>query len=748
MTFSAITWRICLRAQTAGPAEQMRDIYCGQPQMRKVRTDSLDIWAWNLCAAGPAFYETQIFYRRARSGSGWRSKTSPADNIDCAYSSSWRAAIRRYDSYRGLEAGMYAASDVPPPDRDNGITGTDNGFRAQRIIPPASLGGPQARLQSLAWRCGLGRGEPDRTSFVINEPWQAVWLRGDGLRAVGEHGNRRPSSHYANLSLRGRDRAYWRDATGTSYANAIHARLSVAVDGRTGFCRRDAALRVMRAIKRDLEAGRAPGGSPRSANWRQAWAFRPVLRFDTSEKWRPLDVDEFALEDPIGETDDAHRICREDDRCASLSSVISRPQGWTDDYVRVDMSNDDRGPGVEKYHTPHTECLPGGDTSTLRDCDSGRASTMYFRTTRPFREGSSSYRYIDYWMFYRYNHFDPSGASDHEADWEGVTIAPSPSGQTFHYAAFSQHGPYLAYLRSMLRCEDNRVRGDEGSCGTTSSSRKRVQVMVANGSHANYTKPCPETLPGSCQQNAGAIVERGYDGEKLWGYAFSEDAESLQPFPLTGGPGERAEWGSWEGNWSGNDTVDAPLQQTIDIACAHIDNPGGRCDGGPRSRSAGDESTPALEPSDDQLSPGLVALSCESWIGAGVNASTCDSDALRDAVATQTLEGEPVASEEALVAGDMTVAAPGLTQSAGEPLGDGDEVNVDALDGSEGTLRLRVVADDQLFIASFDAASLTAARRGPGTASAGALEVASTGAGASVALGGQAAAEVVPLERP
>lgn len=64
-------------------------------------------------------------------------------------------------------------------------------------------------------------------------------------------------------------------------------------------------------------------------------------------------------------------------------------------------------------------------------------------------------------------------------DWEGATVAPSKEGNTFDYAAFSQHGTSYAYLRNVLRCEDAPAESlpERGSCGPSST---RIDDLVAD----------------------------------------------------------------------------------------------------------------------------------------------------------------------------------------------------------------------------------------------------------------------------
>jgi hypothetical protein len=347
-----------------------------------------------------------------------------------------------------------------------------------------------------------------------------------------------------------------------------------------------------------------------------ATRFEPVLRFDNSEKWRPLNVESFFAESQ-------HQICDNGtcdtapiktaadlNRHRTSSSYINVAGSWT--FVGDEAS----------YHSPYAECT----VNELRDCDTGARSAIYYRSGGIY----GGYEYVDYWYFYRANYFYE--AQDfHEGDWEGVTIAPSLTQNTFDYAAFSQHGPYYSYLRDVLRCEDVPAVSlpGRGTCGTEASHvGHRVDDLVANGSHANYTTSCHEdVILVTCQQNGPGKTERGYDGTKRWGRTFDEPTSSLLPMPATGS----TNWTDWPGKWGSpaqgpfqKDGPASPANQSVKIECATIDNEPG-CTTGPRMSRRG----PAQHA---YRSPGLAALSCSSWVGQGIVAATCDPKQLRQAV--------------------------------------------------------------------------------------------------------------------
>lgn len=433
---------------------------------------------------------------------------------------------------------------------------------------------------------------------------------------------------------------------------------------------------------------------PQPGALRAVRTFEPVLRFDSSEKWRPVNVDEFLAEG-------GHLLCEEeacDEEPIAGASDLSN-HATIDSYMDIDG---EYGEETGSYHTPIGGCITGG----LLDCDASSSSAIYYRVTRPFFEGEVGYRYIDYWFFYRANEF-ASQIGFHEGDWEGVTIAPSASTPgTFDYAAFSQHGTYYSYLRDVLRCEDSEAETEPpaaGTCGTEAEPEgQRVSVMVGNGTHANYTTPCSESIPGDCRQNGEGIFDRGYDGQRRWGNAFGSRYVTLLPLPPASPgyePGEGPDpetwaagqhgWADWPGRWGApggglqGDGPLSPLLQGVNIACASIDNPESFCDGGPRAASA---------PRGDRqlLSPGLAAMSCRSWIGANVTAALCNPRRLRTAVRRGHLASRPTMRLGANGRSRRAAAAAGIVQLVGQPLRDGSRVRLRRTAKRGTTLMLRV----------------------------------------------------------
>jgi Tol biopolymer transport system component len=344
-------------------------------------------------------------------------------------------------------------------------------------------------------------------------------------------------------------------------------------------------------------------------------SFEPVLRLDSSERWRPLNIEKF-FEEKRQTLCDTNTGC-EREPLSSWSGLNA--DRATTAYVKVAGERDE----PNSYHSPYSECTVNG----LLDCDAGSRSAIYYRSPGVY----GGYEYIDYWFFYRLNYYAES-IDFHEGDWEGVTVAPSIATNGFDYAAFSQHGTFFSYARGVLRCEDDPA-GSIPAPGTCTSNSRRIDDMVAKGSHANFTTPCKEELATSCRNNNGEIwdeYERGYDGERRWGNAYEPSALFLMPKVGI------SSWVDWPGKWGSPKQVEvegegpkSPANQIFKVACASINNEPG-CETGPRTSSVNGPFR--LLDGGTVPAAGLTAISCSNWVGAGVSAVACNPRELRAAV--------------------------------------------------------------------------------------------------------------------
>ncbi len=406
-----------------------------------------------------------------------------------------------------------------------------------------------------------------------------------------------------------------------------------------------------------------------------AHRFEPVLRFDTSEKWRPLNVEQFFEEK-------RQYLCDTKTGCETgpLANIAGLNKDRTSTaYVKVAGEGD-----VEQsYHSPYTECTSGG----LLDCDSGPRSAIYYRSPGVY----GGYEYIDYWLFYRANLY--SGEIDfHQGDWGNVTVAPSLTTDSFDYAAFSQHGTDYAYARGVLRCE-----GSPGSeipaAGTCSSTSDRIDDMVAYGSHADFTTPCSQELPTDCRNNNNFLpseFENGYDGQKRWGRAW--EPEALLQMPNVG----TNSWVDWPGKWGspkgGNpaeqDGPPSPANQTFKVECATINNEPG-CETGPRTSSV--RNPLGLISSDSVRVPGLSAVSCANWAGPGIAAVACNPKDLRRAVLAGDVGTSPAMNLTVAGRHSTSGGGHGVAQAAGTSgLRNGSELTISGSVTAETKIMARV----------------------------------------------------------
>ena len=175
--------------------------------------------------------------------------------------------------------------------------------------------------------------------------------------------------------------------------------------------------------------------------------FRPILRFDSAEPWRPLNVDRFLDEAALGSP---QRLCQREIRGAGrcepvvghreFDSAISHFRlGGEDRYVDIAGSQ----PNGLDYRSPN-QCPR---SSPLLDCNRDPGSAIYYDVV-----GANGRYYVDYWWFYRYNDFPRLGkaaactgpirilCSDHEGDWEGVTVViPAADANRVEYVDYAAH---------------------------------------------------------------------------------------------------------------------------------------------------------------------------------------------------------------------------------------------------------------------------------------------------------------------
>jgi WD40-like Beta Propeller Repeat len=452
-------------------------------------------------------------------------------------------------------------------------------------------------------------------------------------------------------------------------------------------------------------------GYVRSMDWGQtdldldlAGRFRPILRFDTSEPWRPLNVERFVDESfDDGQETPRHQLCSNlgsPGTCANWATGLSPPSRMLDSqlvspgtpesawpYIDVHGVGDE----VNNFVSPHLDTCEHG---SLNDCDEGPNTAIYFHASGPYPE--ANYRFLDYWLFYRYNKFD---GGDHEADWEDVVVAvPNEADpQDFAWVGMSAHGPVYRYLRGALHCDNDLTTQSCGPEGAP-NGRDRVVVFPANGSHANYPQRCDADLGGSatCARHDGGsgtipVGEKGHDGEKPWG--ANDDPDALVEMPA---------WARWVGWWGFKDNashVKTPgLQPYFDEPFAAI------------CTEMGSSDTENCPPSGFQAA--AAGDPCPAWNGPGVVATICDPTQVNAAMKAGTLgvQPGPLTTVDGAIRGSYRSSG-GVAQIPGSALRAGQRLTLGAKLAPSARLLVRVQRNGRIRRLHFAAKDLPTGRR-------------------------------------
>jgi hypothetical protein len=284
-------------------------------------------------------------------------------------------------------------------------------------------------------------------------------------------------------------------------------------------------------------------GSPRELAL--ATQLRPRLLFDSSERWRPVSVDAFLAEG-------GHRLCRPGGGCEPATGIAQlSPRASSAAYLDIQGGADN---GVD-YGSAEGACRT---RPPVVDCNAGRRAVIYYRRTT--HEGRW---YWDYWWFLRYNDYvgpldecNTVNCSDHEGDWEGVTVITTPSEK-----------PLI--LGAVYAAHRNRVLADGGLLPLSGG---RPLVFVAAGTHASYPYRCRS----GCVQyerlaDSARLPEDPHDGSAAWGEnndARCERDTCVRALPEVEAADDlalplAASWAGWPGLWGAtcHQGCDFPLLQ-------------------------------------------------------------------------------------------------------------------------------------------------------------------------------------------
>jgi hypothetical protein len=410
--------------------------------------------------------------------------------------------------------------------------------------------------------------------------------------------------------------------------------------------------------------------------------FRPHLRFDSDERFRPLDVEAIIAADRPW-------LCKwdPDTNCSGATAP------------RINAATQLRGTRVGQEFSGHEPEDFDWPTSFLALRDPGLG---YWKHNGDFydpdgwldgparqvlytRESTNAdERFLDYWAFYRFNDSshvpEPERAwfDRHQSDWEGMTVAVPctkrgirvPCGtagqdvpQSFDFVGFASHYNVWMYTKGVIVCADGGLHW----CGALD---QRPVGYVANGTHATYSRPCALACAQTDAYLVGVpILEAHHDGRVPW--QRNDDAGDLVSFPSA-----RTSWTYWAGNWNTDAEVFGPLYRDHNT----LYSPGHQhrflkpwdpvCTPAPNSPADCWQffsSGPAV------LSATSADTTCGPWFGPSVVAMACDPAAVKADLAGQPSAGAPVVQ----AAGHVDDSAAGVAQMVGAPLKPGSRVRVE-----------------------------------------------------------------------
>jgi hypothetical protein len=288
----------------------------------------------------------------------------------------------------------------------------------------------------------------------------------------------------------------------------------------------------------DLKVRKAQSVGAQEAE-KLAALYRPILKFDRGERWRPLNVDRLLVESD--ENGPVHRLCdgveADELHCPAITAAGQLGGEPNSPKAYVNFQGTRLG-GAEHRAVGLADC-PGEQLPVLQDCDHGPASAIYYRAVR-----ANGRTYVDYWWFLRYNRFAKSSASelcgsfltnskncfDHEGDWEGVTAVTAVGDpERLDFVDYAAHEGVFRY-----------------SLGQIHHEGQRPVVFVANGSHAAYPEACPRNCSQVGKLLGHSLPEDDTDGSQPWGRnepaECDQEPKCLQPLPT-------ASWGAFAGFW-------------------------------------------------------------------------------------------------------------------------------------------------------------------------------------------------------
>ncbi|MGZ4178050.1 MAG: Vps62-related protein [Solirubrobacteraceae bacterium] len=369
--------------------------------------------------------------------------------------------------------------------------------------------------------------------------------------------------------------------------------------------------------------------------------FRPWLLFDSKEPWRPLNVDEVFDEGTHSfcSVSAGKTACQRITSAAAFDALQTQSALGAASYIKLGSG------GFQNYRGP-MRC--GG---VLLDCGTGARSAIYYHVTQ-----SNDRYYIDYWVFYRFNHFSRSepGLScksllarendvcdEHEGDWEGVTAVTQPDDATrLDYIVYAAHKGTFRYSASQLHLMDG----------------SRPVVYVANGSHASYPRPCASSCsqpPGLAQLGLVDLPEGAFDGAASWA-RNGDSCPANQPgsclISLSLQP-----WVTWAGQWGAG----------CGSACGGATDANSPASPGRQSRYQ----TPWCSSANGIFTcDGTAVASCGDWLGPLVVAVACDEALLQKGLDRSNKTAPGQLAVILPTGATVTAHTPGVVQTLGDPV--------------------------------------------------------------------------------
>jgi hypothetical protein len=420
-------------------------------------------------------------------------------------------------------------------------------------------------------------------------------------------------------------------------------------------------LAPAKAATQRVASSEVPRGLARAL----AERFRPWLRFDTAERWRPLNIASLFAERVGGAP--AHRLC------AQAQSVSKcEPIGSEAEFIRRvhegrafggGLHLDLHGTALKDYHGP-------GGCRPLYDCGGAPGSAIYYHVTR-----SNDRYYVDYWWFLRFNDFYRTsdtcrqaafvagGVCDqHEGDWEGVTVVTPPGRpNALDYVVYAAHRGTFRYAASQLH-----------------KHGLRPEVFLARGSHAAYPKPCANAhcmQPAALAQGLVRLPEGRFDGAKSWkrnAQNCSADVPTSCLLSLPRTDEDPNSWTVWPGRWG------AGCQD----ACHGLPGVNSPQSPGVQPRYK----TPSCSLQGAEQTCDGKALGCSDWLGPQVSVVACNPALL--AKASSSANAPRAGTLKVAIAGHDPIgeSSPGIVQALGDPLAPPSSVTISGGDAASQVL--------------------------------------------------------------